>query len=136
MRYLTTLPKLRSSTSRWMNTCRGFTSNQALLDIIAQHFFQKTPAYFALSYFSLYQDYRYPRGGTGSFPKAMERFILEHGGEIRTETQITGVDPAKKVLVDSAAMSYAYRKLVWAADLKALYRLLGPLRYARSAGGE
>ena len=61
----------------------GFSSNQALLDIIDQHFFQKTPAYFALSYFSLYLDYRYPRGGTGSLPKALERFILDNDGEIR-----------------------------------------------------
>ena len=42
-----------------------FTTNKALVDVIAQHFFQDTPTFFALSYFSLYLDYCYPKGGTG-----------------------------------------------------------------------
>lgn len=40
------------------------TDNQSLIDIISQHFFQETPASFALSYFSLYLDYEYPVKGT------------------------------------------------------------------------
>ena len=101
-----------------------FSKNQALLDIIDQHFFQKTPAYFALSYFSLYLDYQYPKGGTGSFPQAMERFILENHGEIKRETEIACVDPGKNLLVDSNGNGYHYKKLVWAADLKTLYRII------------
>lgn len=133
LRYAATLPKMRKLYQPVDEYLTRFTRNQALLDLIAQHFFQKTPAYFALSYFSLYQDYRYPRGGTGSFPKALERFILEQHGEIRTETQITAVDPAKKVLLDSAGNAYSYRKLVWAADLKTLYRLADPSTLGDSA---
>ena len=41
-----------------------FTANRALIDLIAQHFFKNTPAFFALSYFGLYLDYSYPMGGT------------------------------------------------------------------------
>ena len=41
------------------------TVNRSLKDIIDQHFFHKTPAFFAMSYFSLYLGYLYPPGGTG-----------------------------------------------------------------------
>ncbi len=122
MKYMLTLPKLKKLYQPVDEYLAGFSNNQALLDIIEQHFFQKTPAYFALSYFSLYLDYQYPRGGTGSLPKALEQFILEHHGEIRTETEITSVDPARKMLIDSKGNRYGYRKLIWAADLKTLYR--------------
>ena len=122
LKYMGSLPKIRKLSQPVDEYLAGFSSNQALLDIIEQHFFQKTPAYFALSYFSLYLDYQYPRGGTGSFSKALERFILDNHGEIQTETEIRSVDPAKNMLVDSKGNSYGYRKLVWAADLKTLYR--------------
>jgi phytoene dehydrogenase-like protein len=102
----------------------GFTDNKALLDMIAQHFFQKTPAFFALSYFSLYLDYRYPRGGTGVLPHALEQFSLEKGTEIRLDTGITRVDPGKHQAVDSKGNFYRYKKLLWAADLKRLYQIL------------
>ena len=42
------------------------THNRSLRDIICQHFFKNTPSFFALSYFSLYIDYRYPMGGDRS----------------------------------------------------------------------
>jgi phytoene dehydrogenase-like protein len=100
-----------------------FTRNQALIDVIAQHFFQKTPAFFALSYFTLYLDYRYPRGGTGALAQALDRFAREHGAEVRTETEIASVDPVTHRAVDTGGRVCRYRKLVWAADLKALYRL-------------
>ena len=93
--YLLTAPKIAKLREPVDEYLASFSTNQALLDIIAQHFFQKTPTFFALSYFSLYLDYRYPRGGTGALPKALEQFILGSGGEIRLETEITCVDPAK-----------------------------------------
>src|SRR5690606_7212707 len=37
---------------------QSFTNTQALIDIIAHHFFKQTPTFFALSYFGLYLDYR------------------------------------------------------------------------------
>lgn len=39
--------------------------SRVMRDVICQHFFQNTPTFFALSYFSLYLDYTYPLGATG-----------------------------------------------------------------------
>ena len=69
MKYFSTLPKLRKLYQPMDEYLASFSSNQALLDIVAQHFFQKTPAYFALSYFSLYLDYHYPGAAPAVFPK-------------------------------------------------------------------
>ena len=57
-------------------------------------------------------------------PKALEQFVLENGGEIRRETEITSVDPGRNQATDSRGNVYQYRKLVWAADLKTLYRIV------------
>lgn len=124
LRYLLTMPRVSKLYRPVDEYLAGFTSNQALIDIIAQHFFQKTPAFFALGYFSLYLDYRYPRGGTGALTRALDQFVRQHGGEIRTATTITSVDPGHRVALDSQGHAYRYRKLVWAADLKTLYRIL------------
>ena len=124
LKYLLTSPKIARLNKPVEEHLARFTHNQALIDIIAQHFFQKTPAYFALSYFSLYLDYRYPRGGTGTLPAKMREYFLDHGGEIRTGTEIVGVDPGKRTLRDAGGGSHAWRKLVWAANQKSLYRTL------------
>lgn len=58
----------------------NFTKNQQLIDMITQHFFKETPAFFALSYFGLYLDYTYPTGGTGVLVDKMLDFITAHGG--------------------------------------------------------
>lgn len=100
---------------------KKFTNNQALIDLIAQHFFKKTPAFFALSYFSLYLDYRYPKGGTGVLTEKMEELIAENGGKINKETEICGVNPEAKKIKDTMGNEYGYRKLIWASDLRKLY---------------
>ena len=123
LKYLLTAPRIAKLRKPVDEHLARFSTNQALLDIIAQHFFQKTPAFFALSYFSLYLDYRYPRGGTGAFAKALEQFALGNGAEIRRETAITSLDPGRNQAMDSRGNVYQYRKLVWAADLKTLYRV-------------
>jgi len=56
----------------------------------------------------------------------MSEYILAHGGEIRTGTEVVGIDHASHALRDAAGGSHAWRKLVWAADQKALYRALDP----------
>ena len=124
LKYMLTMPKLAKLYAPVDEYLAGFTKNKALLDIIAQHFFQKTPAFFALSYFSLYLDYRYPKGGTGALPRALEQFSLSKGTEIRLETEITRVDPGKHQATDAKGNVYQYRKLVWAADLKRLYQVI------------
>ena len=100
-----------------------FISNPSLRDIIAQHFFKNTPTFFALSYFSLYLDYFYPKGGVGKLASVVEEKFLDLGGEIQRETVIEQVKAGEHRLVDHAQQSYTYDKLVWAADLKTLYRI-------------
>lgn len=100
---------------------RTRTDNQVLIDMIAQHFFQKTPTFFALSYFSLYLDYQYPKGGTGKLTEALEQFVLDHKGTILTDTSISLVKPEEHVVQDTKGNVYHYKKLIWASDLKTLY---------------
>lgn len=96
----------------------------SLRDIIDQHFFRNTPAFFALSYFYLYTDYFYPIGGIGILPARLREKFLSFGGSLLTGTTITAVHPAKNMLVDDKGNQYRYEKLIWAADLKTLYRSL------------
>ena len=95
--------------------------NPALRDIISQHFFKNTPTFFALSYFSLYLDYFYPKGGVGKLADAVKDKLLEFGGEIKTETKITQILADKCIVKDENNVDYKYDNLVWAADLKMLY---------------
>jgi len=97
--------------------------NPSLKDIISQHFFRNTPAFFALSYFSLYLDYFYPRGGVGKLAAALENRFLEWGGEIRRETIIERVSAYDHIVRDRNQVSYSYENLIWAADLKTFYRI-------------
>lgn len=136
LKYALTAPKIAKLRKPVEEHLAGFSANQALIDIIAQHFFQQTPTHFALSYFSLYLDYRYPRGGTGALPQALERFILDHGGEIRRETRITSLDPARRQAADDRGHVHVYKKLVWAADQKALYRMVTPASVLDGKAGE
>jgi phytoene dehydrogenase-like protein len=99
-----------------------FTSHRPLIDIIAQHFFRRTPAFFAMSYFSLYLDYRYPLGGTGALARAVADYCAGAGVEFLLSTSARAVDPTAHSLVDSSGREHRYRSLIWAADLKTLYR--------------
>jgi phytoene dehydrogenase-like protein len=101
---------------------KKYTKNQKLIDMIAQHFFKDTPAFFALGYFSIYFDYHYPKGGTEKLPKALESYIIDHGGKILNHTQITHVDVESKTIKDATGHSYTYKELIWASDLNHLYR--------------
>lgn len=104
-----------------------YTKNQALIDLIAQHFFKATPTFFALGYFSIYFDYHYPLGGTGALIKALEKRASEHHVTILKETSIQKVNPNKRYIKDNNQHTYYYKKLIWAADLKALYQNLEEL---------
>lgn len=96
----------------------------SLRDVISQHFFKNTPAFFALGYFSMYLDYFYPRGGTGKLPEALERKILENGGEISKETEIVKIVADKNLLKDQNGEIYEYKSLIWTADMKTFYSIL------------
>ena len=101
------------------------SGNQALIDMITQHFFHGTPAFFALSYFGFYLDYLYPDQGTGALPEAMTLKFTELGGTLDLGAEVLSVDPERHVLVTSEGNSYRYRKLLWAANLKSLYERTG-----------
>lgn len=95
--------------------------NNSLNDIISQHFFKSTPAFFAMSYFYLYQDYFYPKGGVGKLAEAVQSKLIDFGGKIKTGTEAVKVIPSKNTLMDNKGNSYKYNDLIWAADLKRLY---------------
>jgi phytoene dehydrogenase-like protein len=102
------------------------TDNPSLIDILTQHFFRKTPTYFALGYFYVYLDYFYPKGGTGALVNLLKEKVLSWGGEIRLNKHITEVNPSESVVTDSEGRHYDYDHLVWAADLKSLYQRVNP----------
>jgi len=96
IKYAITAPKIAALNEPVVDFLRKITQNQSLLDIISQHFFHATPAFFALSYLKLYIDYHYPLGGTGIFPAKLVSFIEDHHGEIRTNTKISSLVPTRK----------------------------------------
>lgn len=120
-KYLFTIGKIDALSQPIDEYLAGFINNPVLVDMFAQHFFYKTPAFFALSYFSLYLDYNYPVGGTGALPEAMQRLLEEKGVEIRTDCAIHAIDCENKVIVTADGEVLSYKKMVWAADVKQLY---------------
>ena len=122
-RFLFTVGKINRMQIPVEDYLNSVVKNQSLRDIIAQHFFKNTPTFFALSYFSLYLDYFYPKGGVGKLSEALSDKIIELGGEIKTGTIITKVSPDRNTITDDQGQSYQYKNLVWAADLKTLYRI-------------
>lgn len=123
-KYAITAPRVTSKNEPVITFLEKFTKNQALLDIITQHFFPATPAYFALSYFTLYQDYYYPKNGTGELIDRLVYFILDHSGEIKTESEVVSIDLEKKAIQTANDEAYRYRQLCWAADQKGLYKVI------------
>ncbi len=124
VKYVFTAPKIAALNEPVVDFLKHFTSNQSLLDIITQHFFRDTPAFFALSYLKLYLDYNYPLGGTATVVQKLVSFIENHHGKISTNTEITAVDPQKQMVTDRQGNTHGYQRLIWAADLKTLYRIL------------
>jgi len=110
--------------------------NRSLRDIISQHFFRNTPAFFALSYFSLYLDYFYPIGGVGRLAEELGKKFIEWGGELIRETTIKKVEAYQKKITDCNDVDYLYQNLVWAADLKTFYRITSTDGYSGNIRGK
>ncbi len=102
---------------------KSILKDSSLRDIISQHFFKGTPTFFALSYFSLYLDYFYPKGGVGILADAIEKKIKDFKGHLKPNTFIKEVHAAQKLIVDDQQEKYAYENLIWAADLKTFYNM-------------
>ncbi len=122
-KFLLTIGKINRMNKPVEPYLEKIVKNPSLRDIISQHFFKNTPTFFALSYFSLYLDYFYPRGGVGKLADAMENRIREFGGEIKHQTIIEKVLALKQTVTDQNNVDYTYENLIWAADLKTFYRI-------------
>jgi phytoene dehydrogenase-like protein len=122
-KFIFTVRKINRLSMPVENYLENMVQNSSLRDIISQHFFRNTPTFFAMSYFSLYLDYFYPVAGVGKLAEAVQNKVLEYGGEIKTETRITELIADKCRVKDQNNISYGYDNLVWAADLKTLYRI-------------
>lgn len=103
---------------------KNFTSNKKLIDMITQLFFKNTPTFFALSYFGSYLDYYYPKGGTYTFPKKMEKYIIKNGGVILNNTEVVEIIPEKGFLITSKGDKFTFKEMIWAADLKTFYKII------------
>ncbi|HAE20907.1 MAG TPA: NAD(P)/FAD-dependent oxidoreductase, partial [Spirochaetaceae bacterium] len=120
-KFMRTMYRISKMDTPFEDSLDAISSNQSLKDIIGQHFFRKTPVFFALSYFALYNDYIYPKGGVGALIQKLVDAIVQRGGEVRVDTEIAGVDPYNKIITDTAGNAYHYKRMIWAGDLKALY---------------
>jgi phytoene dehydrogenase-like protein len=122
-KYAITVPKISRYNKPVVPFLERYTQNQAVLDIITQHFFTDTPASFALSYLKIYLDYYYPSGGTGTLPRMLGNYIQDQGGTILTGVKVVSLDPQNKILMDEHDEAYHYQQLIWAADLNTLYNI-------------
>jgi phytoene dehydrogenase-like protein len=123
-RFLFTMQRINKLYEPVEDYLARLTSNQALIDIIAQHFFKNTPTSFALSYFSLYLDYHYPKGGTATVIDRVTEFVIEKGGVVNTGVSIISINPEEKFVIDSHGNRTEYTNLIWACDLKQLYNII------------
>ncbi len=111
---------------------KRITDNESLIHIITQHFFESTPTFFALSYFSLYLDYLYPKGSTQTIVDSMVDLIQQHQGQIVNRQEVVRVDPDNKQIWVKEGQNYTYNQLIWAADLNMLYSCLNPNQWLTS----
>jgi len=124
-KYLWAIRKINSLNEPCEDYLKGIIKNPSLVDIISQHFFKGTPTFFALSYFTLYLSYIYPKGGIGKLSDALVEKIQAFKGELLTNTLVKEIHAAKQYIVDDNDNKYYYKNLVWAADLKTLYNIAG-----------
>jgi all-trans-retinol 13,14-reductase len=99
-RFIFTVGKINRMNMPVEDYLKTIIKNPSLRDMISQHFFKNTPTFFALSYFSLYLDYFYPKGGVGKLSEALKNKIIECDGEILTETKIIEVISDKCLVRD------------------------------------
>ncbi len=125
-RFLVTIGRINRMSGPVEDVLDELTDDGGLKGIVGQHFFRGTPAFFAMSYFSVYLDYLYPRGGTAALMGLLEGFVCDQGVDVRVELPIVAVDPEARTVEDRGGGVWGYRKLIWCADLKTLYRSIDP----------
>ena len=100
------------------------TDNTSLINIITQHFFAETPTFFALSYFTLYMEYHYPKGSTQSLVDQLVTLINQQNGTIINGVEVVSIDPQQKKVQTSDGQYFFYNQLIWAADMNFLYKII------------
>ena len=98
------------------------TTNESLISMITQHFFAGTPTFFALSYFTLYMQYHYPKGSTQAMVDQLVELIQRQNGTILNGVEVISIDPTQKKVQTSDGQHYFYKQLIWAADTNFLYK--------------
>ncbi len=124
VRFVATIGRINRMSGPVEDLLDELTDDVGLKGIIGQHFFKGTPAFFAMSYFSVYLDYLYPRGGTAALMGLLEGFVRDHDVDVRTQQPILAVDPEARTVTDRDGAVHGYGTLVWCGDLKALYRAI------------
>lgn len=119
-KYAMTVKKIDKLNMPIIDYLSSMTDNRELVDALSQHFFPDTPTSFALSYFSMLNDYYYPKGGMQELVKALKDYILNNKGEILLNHEVTKLDVRKKIAYANG-IGYIYDKAVWAGDLKKMY---------------
>ena len=114
------IDKLKMSLNTYLS---DITPNKELIDMISQKFFDSTPTFFGLSYFSMLNDYYYPVGGMRSLVEGLKDYILKHNGKILTNHEVISMD-ANNHLVRVGKEEFKYDKAVWAGDLKTMYKCI------------
>lgn len=122
-KYLLTMGKINNLSKPCEEYLNEIIKNSSLIDIISQHFFKDTPTFFALSYFTLYLNYLYPKGGIGKLSDALVEKIKEFNGELLNNTFIKEIYAEQKFILDDKNNKYYYKNLIWAADLKTFYSI-------------
>lgn len=123
-RFLVTIGRINRMNGPVEELLAELTHDPALRSIVGQHFFKGTPAFFAMSYFSVYLDYIYPKGGTGALTESLADYIRKLQVAVHTQTAIIHVDPDARTVVDDRGTNWTYGSLIWCADQKALYRCI------------
>ena len=126
VRFFATIGRIYRFSQPVEETLARMTDDASLADLVGQHFFRATPAFFALSYFSLYLDYLYPLGGTGRLAQVLEGQVRDAGVRVATGRRVVAVDLAGGTVTDQTGDEWRWDELVWCADLKTLYRLADP----------
>ncbi len=129
-KFMLTIGKINRLSKPCEDYLKEMIKNPSLVDIISQHFFKATPTFFALSYFTLYLSYLYPKGGIGVLSASLVDKIHTFKGEILKNTFVKEIDADQQFVVDAQDNKYYYNNLIWAADLMTLYEItkLGNLK--------
>lgn len=98
--------------------------NPALRYIIAQHFFEATPTFFGLSYFTLYLQYLYPKGSTQALVDALVEKGNEYGVVYKPKHEVIRLDLNEKRVTTQNNESFSYNQLLWAGDLNTFYKVI------------